>query len=278
MGKKGPRSGELWEQIRAEWEHGAAKAALARKYELTVSAIDYHQKKDGWVRDVDVVDEIAGVDHSGDVVVAETPAAEAAKIAELEAKLAEAEAKAAAFDPTAPVEVPSTPEGWVEYLGEDKINELVEASLASENVTRYRKGLPPLDIHTNPELKKQKIKELLAKREAAKSKHMAPQYFVRTVKVVKKNGTLVQIPVEVQINNEAGQPGAALWKSRDKGDKLASPYLCQAYNCWLPAAVDANGKLAYAGYCSAEHMALDPYVGKKPIAGVTTSSMGVGGV
>ena len=97
------------------------------------------------------------------------------------------------------------------------------------------------------------------------------------MKVLKANGNMVQIVVENQVNNEEGQPGAAIWKARDKGDKLISPYLCQAYNCWEPASVDERGKLKHAGYCSEAHMALDPYLGKRSVPGVTTSSMGIGG-
>lgn len=282
MTKKGPRSEELWKQIRAEWERGASKKELADKYGVTTQAIYNHEKKDEWLQIVDAIDAIAGIEPVADDPVIADPepvsAKDQARIAELETELADALAKVKEYRPTADAKIPSTPEGWVEYLGEEKISDLVEAELATENVERFRKGLPQLDINDNPELKAKQIRELLAKLEAAKTKHISLQHIARTIKVVKPSTDgsirLAQIIVEEQVSNEKGQQGAAMWKARDKGYKLADPYLCQLLNCWLEAAVDTDGKMPFQGYCSAEHMALDPYIGKKQVEGVTTSAIG----
>ena len=85
------------------------------------------------------------------------------------------------------------------------------------------------------------------------------------------NGTMVQIPHELQVNNEAGQQGAAIWKMREKGAKLIMPFLCMRNNCYVAAAVHPDGTFVYDGYCGQEHRSTDPYVGKTAIEGVTQS-------
>ena len=271
-------SKELWKQIRAEWEHGATKTSLAEKYGCSAQAISNHQKNEGWHIEKDKIGEVAGVvPEPDDVVIAEPDidaAAAQARIRELEAELAEAEAKVKEYSPTARVNIPDTPEGWIEFLGEDKITELTDDVLAAENRDRFKKGRPMLDIKDNPDLRAKEIEKIVAKREAAKTKHVVDDLRARTVKLVKPNGTIIQVIVEEQVSNEKGQPGAAIWKAKEKGFKLADPYICQAYNCWLPALVGEDGTFAYSGYCSSEHMAFDPYLGKRQIAGVTTSSTG----
>ena len=113
------------------------------------------------------------------------------------------------------------------------------------------------------------LEELLSRR----TKFVDANKRVRVVKMAARNGDgwdIVQIPVEVQINNEAGQSGAAIWKQRDKGRKLVLPYLCQRIDCWAEAKVGPDGKFLYAGYCSAEHAATDPYLGAQ-VPGVAMS-------
>jgi hypothetical protein len=275
MTKKGPRSEGLWKQIRAEWERGASKKELAAKYDLTVQAIYNHEKKDGWELNVAaVIDDLAD-----DELYVAPPAADpdeaSARIAELEAQVAQAAEDAAAkeveYSTTVEVPIPSSPQEWIDFLGEEKLNDIVENTMSRENQKRFRDGKPALDIHDNPELYEATKQRILAKRAAALTKYWSPTYNLRNVKVQKPNGGQVQIPVEEQINNEKGAPGNALAQAKAKGFKLMTPFRCQAYNCWMPAAVGPTGKFTLHGYCCEEHLAADPYAGKKPIEGVITS-------
>lgn len=93
---------------------------------------------------------------------------------------------------------------------------------------------------------------------------------LRTIKALKPNGTLAQLPFALQINNAAAgelRDALGLRKYQRRGylifmdfDTL-SPVYCMARNCWAAAMVAALAKVypehlnvLGSGYCSHDHM------------------------
>ena len=193
------------------------------------------------------------------------------RIAELEAKLAAAEEEIAIHDPRREVPHLTSVEDYLEHVGYEDLAELALSQLGRENIKRHREGKPPLEF--GEDRIEATISEIVNKRIRGLTSSIREEDNMRTLKMVKPSGTLTQVPVETQINNEAGQQGAAIWKARDKGFKIAFPYRCHRHNCWQLAAVDAAGKMTLDGYCSPEHRMQDPYLNKAPVAGVSMSGM-----
>lgn len=249
------KTAEFWEQVQAEYEAGGVKTQIAEKYDISVSAISQHAKDDGWVKP----------DKKP------TAAELQARIDELEAKVAEAEAEAERLSPSVKLKLPATAQEVLEAHDADTFRELALTKIAADNSNRFREGKPPLDFANNPQIVDAKMLELAQHLADARKRPPSEIYRQRVVKVRKLNGCIVQIPVEEQISNEAGQAGAAIWKSREKGDKVLDPYLCQMRDCWLEAATDDVGQLSLDGYCTPEHRQFDPYLGKNDVANVATS-------
>lgn len=94
---------------------------------------------------------------------------------------------------------------------------------------------------------------------------------IRTIKAIKPNGNLAQLPFTSTVNNQAGgstEDAIGLRKYTRKGfivlfdfDSMA-PIYCMARNCWAAAMVEPLSELfpkhrnvIGSGYCSYDHMA-----------------------
>lgn len=255
-------------------------AATARKWGLSITSIDKHRNVEGWVKQNPANPEavVQAFKPEQTVRLADHPDADLQRrIAVLEAELAKAQQEVEDYRPTRIHHLYTTPDEVRRFFGEDKMREVAALRLAGTNRERLARGLPTIDYEKNPELYEGEIaavtRELLERR----TKFVNPESNLRTVKMMRKmaDGTwmLYQVGVEFQLSNEEGQQGTALWKQRDKGAKLVSPYLCQTNNCWMEAAVGPGGAFLYHGYCTPEHETTDPYLNKRGIVGVTTSRM-----
>jgi hypothetical protein len=217
---------------------------------------------------------VRGFENATVTVDAEFEALLAKMAAELAAKDAEnatLRTQVADLKPTVEVEVYKTGADVERIFGKDKLDEVVEMRLGEINKQRLRSGLLPYDFNNSPEILARTRRDLLAEILSRRTKFAEENPTIRVVKMV-LNGTMRQVPFEQQINNEAGQQGAAIWRMRDKGAKLCMPFLCMRNNCYTPAAVDDNGSLTLDGYCSAAHRSTDPYLKGRQVAGVTTST------
>lgn len=269
-----------WRNARKMWEEdGESLSSIAKKYGISVTTVQNHKRDDGWSRDdqpapeTPVEELVAGFKteqtapiHTNEQVLL------AQRVAQLEAELAEAKEQVEQYRPTADVTMYTTPEEVEQVFGKAKLDDLAAMAVKDINVERIRQGLRPFDAESDPALIKpyrdRLIKEFLDRR----TKWISPRARQRVVKMVHPNGHVVQIPVEQQLENEAGQAGTSLWKKRDKGFKLASPYICQLRDCWVVAKQE-GGKFIHNGYCSPDHAQLDPYLSGTPIDNVTTSAM-----
>jgi transposase-like protein len=277
-----------WAKARRDFElAGMSVGKIAQKYGVTASAVLHHKKQDGWTRDEAPADPetiSAGFSPEQTIPVGEVVGAAARqRIAELERQLAEAEkenreqrAELEKHRPTVEWHVYRTTDQVRDFFGEDRLRDIAGLELAAQNKERVKRGLPPFTYQSDPDLYERQIARILKEMLDRRTKWVDANKRVRVVKMAGRNAdgsgwNAVQIPVEVQINNEAGQSGAAIWKQRDKGRKLITPYLCQRIDCWLEAAVGGDGKFSYAGYCSQEHMAADPYIGQAAQPGVAMS-------
>lgn len=267
-----------WPDVRTDWEAGMSKSAKARKYGTSTSAMDYHIKKEGWVKRAPTGprEVILGFKPEQVARIADHPDADLQRrIAVLEAQLRKAEQDVENYKPTKVHHLYTTPEEVRQFFGEEKMQEVAALRLAALNKDRMARGIPTINYETSPELYEREITEITRELLERRTKFVTPESNLRTVKMMRKNrdGTwlLYQVGVEFQLSNEEGQQGTALWKQRDKGAKLVSPYLCQTNNCWMEAAVDKGGSFIYHGYCSVEHEATDPYLNRKGIPGITTS-------
>jgi hypothetical protein len=258
------KTAKFWEMVRTAYEAGEVQTEIAEKFDVSVGSIQGHAKKDGWVK-------ADGTVSGADAVLSELNDELAARVAELEAQVADVEAEAERLSPSVKLKLPTTAQEVLDSHGDDVFRELTLLKIAGENMARFQKGLPPLDFTNNPEIVDAKMLEYAEKVAAQRKKPPSEIYRQRVVKVKKLNGNLVQIPVEEQISNEAGQAGAAIWKAREKGDKVLDPYLCQMRDCWLEAATDTVGQLSLNGYCSVEHRSFDPYLNQNDVANVATS-------
>lgn len=276
-----------WAKARRDWEtKGMSTGQVASKYRVSASAVLQHKKKDGWTReqtaDIPAETIVGSFAPQQTVTVDDVPGLKVqARVAELEQELAEADRKIAEQQeelekhrPTHEWHVYRTPQELREYLGEAKLQDIAGLELAELNKERIRRGLTAYSYQSDPDMYERQIKKILDDILSRRTKFVDANVRLRVVKMAARTAdggwSIVQIPVEVQINNEAGQSGAAIWKQRDKGRKLVIPYLCQRYNCWAEAAVGPDGKFLHAGYCSAEHAATDPYLGAQ-VSGVAMS-------
>jgi hypothetical protein len=307
MGRRSQFTDAEWDQIRYDFEvEGLGPAPLEKKYGVKNTALSYRRKRDAWAKRGSLHPEEhheavtfgmpPDVSETRDPVSATSNAstpppdlhhrfdtekvpydAEAqarlealeARNAELEAQLSLAEAEAEKHNPRVDVPDLDTPERYREMIPADVLKAQAEEQLAAENIARHRQGMPSLewsDAHIE-----RTITEMIERRIRQRTSFVRSNDSMRVLKMVKPNGTLTQVPVEVQINNEAGQQGAAIWKARDKGFKIAWPYRCYRHDCWLLAATNELGEMTLDGYCSTEHRAGDPYLKGNVVPGVSTS-------
>jgi hypothetical protein len=193
----------------------------------------------------------------------------AAEVARLEQENRELRERVEDLRPTADTKVYTTVEQVEEVWG-DRLDGIVELRLGEINRVRLRQGLLPYDFRQSPDILERTRREVVTDILSRRTKFAEENPAIRVLKMV-FNGNIVQVPFELQINNEAGQQGASIWRMRAKGAKLAMPYYCMRNNCWLPALTDQHGSLTLDGYCSPAHRASDPYLKGRAVEGVTTS-------
>lgn len=265
-----------WSEARADYEAGMSQAAVARKYEVSVSSVRNHKKSEGWIApaDDDVTTENASFTESvieafGDDVidVSDDPSI---RIAQLEAELAASKAQLAEASDDIKVTLYDTVAGVIDYFGADRIAKIARTKL---NAERKAQGFPPVELALDNYEVQEKVQELAEELLSRRTK-FAGENNLRTVKMaypdqrMPQGYRLVAIPVEPTFNDEVARPGRALSLQRAKGFKLAVPVICHRGPCWLPAA-QANGKLTFEGYCSEAHMNDDPFLHAKKVGGVT---------
>ena len=179
------------------------------------------------------------------------------ELEQAKAEIAEANRRAAEWRPDVDVAVYNTPEEVYEFFGKDHLAKIAERRLAKLNKDRIKEGLPPLYTGDPAEYKRlleEEIvaicREMVSRKNAIRSARKVVA--MRTLKMVKPDGNMVQVPVELQINNGQGSLYDPIARYKEKGFKLPSPTRCNLRDCWDPSAVH-NGKYVFGGYCSEEH-------------------------
>ena len=265
---------KVWEQIRAEYESGAAGvAALARTYDVTETTVRTHRDNEGWVKP-------DGNDPIQDAVTAEGFDEEdvdvewgepADRVAELEAELAAARAELSQFKPVE-VPMPVDDRTAAELLSE-RMNDMVEAAFIEQNRERAKNGLPAMTLaqyeEYDPGWVERTRQKIITETVADLTRHATSEgQEARTMRFVKPDGvTLVQIPLELGIGNFGLSPHAFFDKLKKKGFKEATPRKCLRSNCEMvpqkpfevPGLAEAIGVGGWLGYCSDLHFRLDPY-------------------
>jgi len=179
------------------------------------------------------------------------------ELAEARAEIEEANRRAAEWRPDVDVAVYNTPEEAYQFFGKEKLGQIAERRLAKMNKDRIKEGLPPLytgDPAEYRRLLEEEVvaicKEMVSRKNSIKNANRVIAQ--RTLKMVKPDGNMVQIPVELQINNGQGSLYDPIARYKEKGFKLPSPTRCNFRDCWDPSAIH-NGKYLFGGYCSQEH-------------------------
>lgn len=147
------------------------------------------------------------------------------------------------------------PQAVIDHFGPKYMRDLAASELANINKVRLRQGFDRV-TYTDEEWETA-IQEKAVEMANDRFKYVPTDGGARrTLKMVKPGGTVVQIPVEDQINNQAGSLGDGVNRYKDKGFKLAvddeGRILCPMENCWAPAH-GAAGQYTYGGYCSEAH-------------------------
>ncbi|HEX7098950.1 MAG TPA: hypothetical protein VF377_06890 [Acidimicrobiia bacterium] len=186
---------------------------------------------------------------------------EQAKRAAAEAELAEKSAKLDGLNPTVDVSpwLWETRDDVVAFYGMDKLREIVEGRIATENKRRTKDGYDRLQ-YTREEkeaMVDEVIDELLEDRQRTAPPEEGP--LARTLKMVAfdpqtNEPRLVQIPYEEQVNNIAGSLADGIVRYTNKGYKRTNPPLCPAQDCFRPSAME-GGQFLHYGYCSEDHRA-----------------------
>lgn len=173
-----------------------------------------------------------------------------------------AEAEAAEYKPTRDVSsfFMDSEKDVVARYGNQKLEDIALGKLGVINRQRAKENLPPIQFATEAERQREidnVVTQLLADRRA-EGPPPPPSPIPKSLKMLKPDGSLVQLPYESQINNLAGSLEDAVARYRNKGYKLAvdseGRTLCPAQNCWEVAVVE-GGKNTFGGYCSADHQA-----------------------
>lgn len=197
----------------------------------------------------------------------ELAAQEAERADAAEAKAAAAEAKAETLSPTIDVthRMYSTAEQALEKVPEDQLRDIAATELAEMNRGRQSKGHFPITWSDKEWAEGiQRAAESLA---TDSSGHVALEGPLgRVLKMVNpRNGTVVQVPIEDQVNNHRGSLRDSVARYTDKGFKIAVVVLdagtdderiarfCATMNCWSPASVDRGSNDLLGGYCTEDH-------------------------
>lgn len=181
------------------------------------------------------------------------------RIAALEAQVEDQQTQIEALKPTRDVSdrVFTDPDDVVAFHGEERIEGMVADRIARQNRQRVREGLDRLPTsgkagkELRTEIRETLIKELLEDRQKVRPPDEG--WLDRTLKMVKPDGALVQIPYEVQINNVAGSLADGYVRYERKGFKRTEPMMCPSKDCNEFAAQGADGKWAFHGYCTEDH-------------------------
>lgn len=271
---------ERWVLARRLYGEGESLAGIARALDVSVTSVTSHRNKEGWVRD-EITEAQAVVAAFKPEQTHELTDIERERFAAVEAELAATRAEAARLaglveeqKPTYEVKIYDNPEGVEEYLGTSRVDDLVDLAFGQINIERTKQGLERISPKTvAPEAYAAKRAEILQDFVDRRTKWVNPESLVRCVKLYNPHTkTIWQCPVEDQFNNEKGSSGSALRIYKDRGHKLVTPYMCQRFNCWNYAAQE-DGKYLFEGYCSAAHLATDPYISGERKQGMTTSAM-----
>jgi hypothetical protein len=185
-----------------------------------------------------------------ELTAAETEAAKAV----LAAQVTEQERQIEELKPTRDVAkfLFETPEDVVAHYGDKKLDEMLKATIAEENKARTKQGFDRTTY--TPEEFAERKEALVADLLGDRTRWGPPTegFLDRTMKMIKPDGTLVQIPFEGQINNVAGSLNDGLFRYQQKGYKLTDPMLCPTKDCNETSAIK-KGKWLYLGYCSEDH-------------------------
>jgi len=182
----------------------------------------------------------------------------AAELEKVKSELESVKAERDQFQPFKEYPVFETASDVIAFHGEAHLREIAEDRLARADAEARKRGRPPQwegDRQGWERRVAEVVAEIAEETVGAKSKWVedpgkaTPQ---RTMKMVKPDGNMVQIPVEPQINNGAGSISDPIERYKRKGFKLATPVRCALRDCWEPAEV-SGGKLVFSGYCTEAH-------------------------
>lgn len=146
-----------------------------------------------------------------------------------------------------------------EFFGEEKLIVKVKERLAAQNRIRMRQGYErlPTDPESIAEMVEELVAELVDDRHSEGVLPSVEGWLDRTLKMIRPDGMLIQIPYEGQINNTAGSLADGIERYRRKGFKLTEPMLCPTKDCYEVAAAHEKGaqkgRWIYDGYCSEDH-------------------------
>lgn len=284
--------------MRSEFERGVSKAQIARNYGVSVTTVTRYQKEDGWEKpdlsgpgaaaeavmmtdepdlptSAEMVEQAYTVEQDVPTLTESYREEELQRrIVELEAQNAELVAKVEKLKDTRDVSIYTDRDSVIEVLGIEHLRMTAINQLIIQNLRDRTRGiLVDYEDPKNSVIVDRQIETLINELLRERTSHMSPLKKLRVVKMVKPDGQLIQVPMEEQIQNMKGEQSAPMAKARAKGWQLAEPYLCQAFDCWLPATKDpVSGELNLNGYCSPEHRALDPYLSGTQVSDVTTTA------
>lgn len=172
-----------------------------------------------------------------------------------------------------------TPEDVKAFFTEQQLKDIAEASFKEVNRERVRNGYQPITYSDEEwaEGVDQAIEDLLTDA-AAGPPEVGP--LARTLKMVNpKNGNLVQIPFEGQVNNIAGSLNDGLFRYEQKGFKRTKPMFCPSADCWQTAASGTGskkGSYLFDGYCSQDHFNRTERRDNADLPGVTSRNEIIG--
>ncbi len=183
------------------------------------------------------------------------------RVEDLEGQLKEAlnrvetaEAQVEKLKPTRDVSafLDKSEEGIRVRFGETQLKDLAQRELITINKRRIRDGLPPYE-YKDKELE-EAINKVVVDMQTARELNGPPTEgpLHKTIKMLRPDGNLVQLPYEEQINNLAGSISDATVRYTDKDFKLTEPTLCPSQDCWNPGLVE-KGNYTFGMYCSADH-------------------------
>lgn len=261
-----------------EWyeKEGASLNAVAKRLGVAVSTVRAHRDRDEWGPKGIRADSVAETVQAGfapeqvhrlseDEAMRLEVERLRSELAEETAKREEAEAQFEKVRPDFPFKVYRSEAEVREFFGD----KLWDIAARNQNRERKQDGFAPIEFEQHDPRLKPAV-DALVKELLSRTSKFAGQRNLRVVKMYRPwDGHLVEVGVEPQMSNEAGQPGTAIWKHRDKGMKLVSPYLCQLADCWAEASVDSAGRLLLDGYCSTAHRARDPFLKGRAVEGVS---------